>query len=145
MRRIINVRLPDPSPKAKENDLWEIVLDHQDMVAEVNHMSTCSALNGDNWLGDFLSPMGIDLQMNGGLGLDFSDLNFDQLSKLDRLLDLLWLHGSWAGGWLAAWPRTGAGRREAGILDNLQLAARSRDFAQYFKLVLSRTAAAGPG
>ena len=40
-------------------------------------------MGGEDWSGDWLSPMGIDLQINGGLGITFSDLtdkDFDQMN-----------------------------------------------------------------
>ena len=53
-------------------------------------------LSGECWGGDWISPMGLDLQMNGGLGLSFTELMINQLPKLLRLLDKLWLDGVYA-------------------------------------------------
>ena len=52
-----------------------------------------SAMAGENWDGDWLSPMGVDLQMNGGLGLAFSELTPKDLPRLFALLDQLWIDG----------------------------------------------------
>ena len=43
--------------------------------------------------GDWLSLGGIDLQINGGLGLGFPDLNSTHIPKLDTICDFLWLQG----------------------------------------------------
>ena len=43
--------------------------------------------------GDWLSFGGIDLQINGGLGLAFPDLQLEDLPKLDRICDFLWQQG----------------------------------------------------
>ena len=92
MRRITNVRLPQPLSHGEDN-YWWLLLDEKDVVLSVNAMESGSALAGENWGGDWLSPMGIDLQINGGLGLAFPELTFDQLPLLLDLLDRLWLDG----------------------------------------------------
>lgn len=43
--------------------------------------------------GDWLSLGGIDLQINGGLGLAFPDLEVADLPKLKQICDFLWLQG----------------------------------------------------
>ena len=43
--------------------------------------------------GDWLSLGGIDLQINGGLGLAFPDLEISNLSKLNQICDFLWQQG----------------------------------------------------
>ena len=43
--------------------------------------------------GDCLSLGGIDLQINGGLGLAFPDLKMSDLPKLDQICDFLWHRG----------------------------------------------------
>ncbi len=43
--------------------------------------------------GDWLSLGGVDLQINGGLGLAFPDLEFTDLPKLQQICDLLWQQG----------------------------------------------------
>jgi N-acetylglucosamine-6-phosphate deacetylase len=42
---------------------------------------------------DWLSLGGIDLQINGGLGMAFPDLAATDLSKLEHICDFLWQHG----------------------------------------------------
>lgn len=44
-------------------------------------------------LGDWISFGGIDLQINGALGLAFPDLSFDTTSKLEAINQFLWQHG----------------------------------------------------
>ncbi|MBM0743275.1 N-acetylglucosamine-6-phosphate deacetylase [Phormidium sp. CLA17] len=43
--------------------------------------------------GDWISLGGIDLQINGALGLAFPDLDFDTASKLEAINQFLWQHG----------------------------------------------------
>jgi N-acetylglucosamine-6-phosphate deacetylase len=52
-----------------------------------------SAAAGDDWGGDWLSPAGVDLQINGGLGLAFPELTPADLPRLGELLELLWRDG----------------------------------------------------
>ncbi len=92
MRRLTHVRLPKPKNNVDPN-CWCVFLDAQDIIQSVQLMEHGSAMAGDNWQGDWLSPMGIDLQINGGFGLSFSELTFDELPKLFHLLDQLWIDG----------------------------------------------------
>ena len=46
-----------------------------------------------DWHGDWLSPRGVDLQINGGLGLAFPELSQADLPRLEQLLGLLWRDG----------------------------------------------------
>ncbi|MEM7759531.1 MAG: N-acetylglucosamine-6-phosphate deacetylase, partial [Cyanobacteria bacterium P01_A01_bin.40] len=43
--------------------------------------------------GDWLSLGGVDLQINGGLGLAFPDLGSTDLPKLRQICDFLWQQG----------------------------------------------------
>ena len=52
-----------------------------------------SAIAGESWRGDVLSPMGVDLQINGGFGLPFPELTETALPQLLQLLDQLWRDG----------------------------------------------------
>ncbi len=92
MRRLTNVRLPKPICNC-EGDLWWVLLDEHDTLLAINPMEHGSAIAGESWGGDWLSPMGIDLQMNGGLGVAFPEITFDDLPKLFDLLDRLWVDG----------------------------------------------------
>ncbi|WP_320666507.1 N-acetylglucosamine-6-phosphate deacetylase [Prochlorococcus sp. MIT 1307] len=92
MRRITHVRLPEPLGNC-EGNLWWVLLDEQDIVLSIHPMERGSSMAGAHWGGDWLSPMGIDLQMNGGLGLAFPELTDQDLPILLDLLDKLWLDG----------------------------------------------------
>jgi N-acetylglucosamine-6-phosphate deacetylase len=94
MRRITNVRLPRRPEGGDRNTsaLWCIDLDHQQRIAAIEPMGDSPAAT-DDWQQDWLSPMGIDLQINGGLGLAFPELTSDDLPGLLNLLDRLWQDG----------------------------------------------------
>ncbi|MFL0733341.1 MAG: N-acetylglucosamine-6-phosphate deacetylase, partial [Prochlorococcus sp.] len=66
MRRLTNFRLPKPLNDSVNTNLWWLALDDHDRVLSVQPMANGSAICGENWNGDWLSPMGIDLQINGG-------------------------------------------------------------------------------
>ncbi|HJN35437.1 MAG: N-acetylglucosamine-6-phosphate deacetylase [Prochlorococcus sp.] len=93
MRRITHIRLPQPLHKAPVADLWWIGLDDQARLIEVQPMPAGMAMAGESWHGDWLSPMGVDLQINGGLGLAFPELTTADLPLLLKLLDRLWADG----------------------------------------------------
>ncbi|NCV92419.1 MAG: N-acetylglucosamine-6-phosphate deacetylase, partial [Synechococcaceae bacterium WB7_3xG_012] len=86
MRWLSHVRLPG------EPGLWRIGL-AQEQIAAIQPLPQGSAAAGENWSGDWLSPAGIDLQINGGLGLAFPELVPGDLPKLLELLELLWRDG----------------------------------------------------
>ncbi len=86
MRWLSHVRLPG------EPGLWRIGL-AQEQIAAIQPLPQGSAAAGENWSGDWLSPAGIDLQINGGLGLAFPELQPSDLPKLLELLELLWRDG----------------------------------------------------
>ena len=86
MRWLSHVRLPG------EPGLWRIGL-AQERIASIQPMPPGSAAAGEHWQGDWLSPAGIDWQINGGLGLAFPELQPSDLPKLLELLELLWRDG----------------------------------------------------
>ena len=88
MRWLSNLRLPEGGPQ-----LWRIGLDGQDQIAVVEALAPGSAAAGADWQGDWLSPGGVDLQINGGLGLAFPELTGADLPQLEALLELLWRDG----------------------------------------------------
>jgi len=88
MRWLSNLRLPEGGPQP-----WRIGLDGQDQIAVVEALAPGSAAAGADWQGDWLSPAGVDLQINGGLGLAFPELTEADLPQLDALLELLWRDG----------------------------------------------------
>ncbi|MFM8545505.1 MAG: N-acetylglucosamine-6-phosphate deacetylase [Vulcanococcus sp.] len=87
MRWLTNVRLP-ACP-----GLWRITLDGDNQSAGLEPLSAGPAAAGDDWGGDWLSPGGVDLQINGGLGLAFPELQEGDLPRLLELLELLWRDG----------------------------------------------------
>ncbi|MFM7696656.1 MAG: N-acetylglucosamine-6-phosphate deacetylase [Vulcanococcus sp.] len=87
MRWLTNVRLP-ACP-----GLWRITLDGDNQIAGLEPLSAGTAAAGDDWGGDWLSPGGVDLQINGGLGLAFPELQEGDLPRLLELLELLWRDG----------------------------------------------------
>jgi N-acetylglucosamine-6-phosphate deacetylase len=72
---------------------WRIGIDEQERIAAVVPIPAGSAAAGDHWGGDWLSPAGVDLQINGGLGLAFPELTSADLPRLLELLELLWADG----------------------------------------------------
>ena len=92
MHRISDVRLPTPLGGDADQRHW-IELDDESRILRIETMATESAAGGDSWQGDWISPRGVDLQINGGLGLAFPELTQADLPRLIQLLDLLWADG----------------------------------------------------
>ena len=63
MRRITNVRIP--TPLSNKSLLWSVYLDSQDVISAIEPIDVGSAYAGEDFEGDWLSPMGLDLQING--------------------------------------------------------------------------------
>jgi N-acetylglucosamine-6-phosphate deacetylase len=94
MRWLSNVRLPQASPCSHRSQRrWRIGLDQDERVYQIDALPPGSAAAGDDWGGDWLSPMGVDLQINGGLGLAFTELSTADQARLQELLELLWRDG----------------------------------------------------
>jgi N-acetylglucosamine-6-phosphate deacetylase len=93
MRRITHVRLPQCPGSTPNQDLHWLILNEQGVISEIGPMPTMAAMAGESWNGDWLSPRGIDLQINGGLGLAFPELCDDDLPRLLQLLEQLWRDG----------------------------------------------------
>ena len=93
MRRLINVRLPDPVPENSDKRFWCIQVSQENKIHSISPFAEGSCASGENWNGDFLSPMAVDLQINGGYGLAFPELDFDDIPCLITLLDRLWNDG----------------------------------------------------
>ncbi len=95
MRNLINIRIPGPLNTSLNEELWCVHVDDKDQICSLKPMSTVAvpSLEDEDWDGDLLSPRGVDLQINGGLGLSFTDLDVQQLPQLNDLLDLLWSDG----------------------------------------------------
>lgn len=87
MRWLSSVRLP------AIDGLWRIGVDGEERITAVHPLPPGSSSAGEDWNGDWLSPMGVDLQINGGLGLAFPELSSSDLPNLLELLELLWRDG----------------------------------------------------
>lgn len=92
MHRITNVRLPGPLP-GDGDQRYAIDLDDQGLICRIEAMQADAQQAIEDWNGDWLSPRGVDLQINGGLGLAFPELSAADLPRLEELLDLLWRDG----------------------------------------------------
>ena len=94
MRWISNVRLPRARRCSHGSDQrWRVAIDVDGTIDALEPIAAGSTAGGDNWQGDWLSPAGVDLQINGGLGLAFPELTPEDLPRLLELLELLWRDG----------------------------------------------------
>ncbi|MEN9541422.1 MAG: hypothetical protein RLZZ459_1513 [Cyanobacteriota bacterium] len=93
MRWLSNVRLP-LAGRCRHGDGQRWRIGHEAGVIQVvEPIAAGSSTAGDDWDGDWLSPMGVDLQINGGLGLAFPELTPTDLPRLQELQALLWRDG----------------------------------------------------
>ena len=90
MHRITHVRLPQCPGTTPNQGLHWLTLSDEGVITEIGPMPAMAAMGGESWNGDWLSPRGIDLQINGGLGLAFPELCDDDLPRLLQLLEQLW-------------------------------------------------------
>ena len=89
-KSIINARL------IGSNQLQTIVIDDRDRIQAIIPSNKSLEINSETILdvrGDWLSLGGIDLQINGGLGLAFPDLRIQDFTKLEAICDFLWQQG----------------------------------------------------
>ena len=93
MRKITNIKVPQPDKSEDENNLFSLVLDEHGIILSIDKSAKRESSYDEDWNGDWLSPRAIDLQINGGLGISFTDLNFNKIPNLLTLLDRLWLDG----------------------------------------------------
>jgi N-acetylglucosamine-6-phosphate deacetylase len=94
VRWLRNVRLPAASACGHGRiRRWRVGIDSDDRIARLEPIAEGSAAAGADWDGDWLSPRGIDLQINGGLGLAFPELTPADLPRLEALLERLWRDG----------------------------------------------------
>jgi len=90
---IINARVPG------YQGLQQIRVDEQGMIASIERMDTNLSIGvaDESSLmdvaGDWLSLGGVDLQINGGLGLAFTDLSLDDKHTLKEICQYLWNQG----------------------------------------------------
>ena len=87
MRWLSNVRLPG------REGLWRLGLDGEERIVQLQPLPAGAVAAGENWGGDWLSPAAVDLQINGGLGLAFPELQPHDLPTLLALLERLWQDG----------------------------------------------------
>ena len=93
MRKITNIKVPQPDKSEDENNLFSLILDEHGNILSIDKSGNRESSYDEDWCGDWLSPRAIDLQINGGLGISFTDLNFNKIPNLLTLLDRLWLDG----------------------------------------------------
>ena len=93
MRKITNIRVPQPDKNEDENNLFSLILDEHGIIQSIDKSSKWDSSYDEDWCGDWLSPRAIDLQINGGLDISFTHLTFNKIPKLLTLLDRLWLDG----------------------------------------------------
>ena len=93
MRKITNIKVPQPEKSEDEKNLFSLVLDEHGIILSIDKTCKKESSYDEDWHGDWLSPRAIDLQINGGLGISFTDLNFNKIPNLLTLLDRLWLDG----------------------------------------------------
>lgn len=87
-KTIVRARIPG------FKNLQCLKINSQGMIAEIAPQVTAEDLKSTIDLeGDWLSLGGIDLQINGGLGLAFTDLELTNFSQLQKICGLLWLQG----------------------------------------------------
>ncbi len=91
---LTNLRLPQGRACGHGRDQrWRVAIDDDGRIRRLEPLPAGSRAAGDDWGGDWLSPMGVDLQINGGLGLAFPELSRSDLPRLERLLERLWSDG----------------------------------------------------
>ena len=78
---ITNIKVPHPDKSKDENNLFSLVLDEHGIILSIDKNSKRESSFDEDWCGDWLSPRAIDLQINGGLGISFTDLTFNKIPK----------------------------------------------------------------
>ncbi len=88
---IINAKLPGYQEQQK------ILINEEGVIEDIRSMGGLAVTkNSDNVYdvqGDWVSLGGVDLQINGGLGLAFTDLQEKYIDKLHQICDFLWQEG----------------------------------------------------
>jgi N-acetylglucosamine-6-phosphate deacetylase len=89
MLTLINAQIPTYRGKQA------LVINEDGKIGSISPMSSHEPLAGEvkDLNGDWLSLGGIDLQINGGLGLAFPDLEMRDLGKVKKIADFLWNQG----------------------------------------------------
>lgn len=76
--------------------LQHIHIDQQGVIRVIQPMEQCVPHSSESLLdvaGDWLSLGGVDLQINGALGLAFPDLSLENYEKLTAICQFLWQQG----------------------------------------------------
>jgi N-acetylglucosamine-6-phosphate deacetylase len=77
--------------------LQEILISDRGIIKQINSVEKSKKKQKTDTLidvqGDWLSLGGVDLQINGGLGLAFTDLELKDLETLDKICAFLWQQG----------------------------------------------------
>jgi N-acetylglucosamine-6-phosphate deacetylase len=87
---IINARLPG------YNTPQNIAIDREKIQAIAPSSEALTKIDNSRSIdlkGDWLSLGGIDLQINGGLGLSFNALEYKDMAKIEEICQFLWLRG----------------------------------------------------
>lgn len=87
--RIINAQVPG------YQGLQQIRLDEQGMIQAIEPMDSTLPVGGNSLdvAGDWVSLGGVDLQINGGLGLAFTDVSAADFDQLRAICQYLWDQG----------------------------------------------------
>ena len=80
---------PEQSSGRIKDSCWRDAPASEDIAPQLES----NALTTIDFNGDWLSLGGVDLQINGGLGLAFPDLEPEDLAKLEQICDFLYLQG----------------------------------------------------
>lgn len=73
--------------------LQQVAIQERKIVAIAPKLDCPATTTTINLEGDWLSLGGVDLQINGGLGLAFPDLELENLPKLEQICEFLWQQG----------------------------------------------------
>ena len=73
--------------------LFQVRIEARSIAAIEPQLNLTEDISSIDLQGDWLSLGGIDLQINGGLGLAFPDLEISHLPKLTQICDFLWHRG----------------------------------------------------
>ena len=69
MRKINNIKLPQPEYIPGKNNLWSMIVDDDGIIISIDRSSLDESNFTEDWGGNWISPRAIDLQINGGLGI----------------------------------------------------------------------------
>ncbi len=84
--KIINARI------AGYTGIWEMMI-RDGKISKIAKSLDAKSLPRVNLEGDWISLGGVDLQINGALGLAFPDVRMEDLERLNKICDYLWAQG----------------------------------------------------